>query len=913
MGTTNYRRLLSLAILACCCNAGFPLASSAQESKESSDSSPVLEEIVERLKRLEQDFEALKKNRTRAVPEDVEHQRVVPMLETPYLGRYYAGRGDNRYSRYFLVKLSLVNLTPEPVQIEREDIELVSDENTLKVSNVPNNNNLRYSSIYIGSEQIQPRNIQPEKILKIAPGRMRSTWLFFDGIEDGTHVPELKLKIAIGEKPLELDVNALQKDVLAMEIERIGPRGSLGLLTVNGQLNTINIGSLMDELDQLASQKVVRMVMRWSEGSPPPDRALTNWIVQNAQSSQRHALGESQFPVIPATIREFHLCKVPENSTSTRRGRSQQPSTTPGVHKTEAAAVEAALSSAFQTLPRDELLASIEEGHLLSRVAALSTGGGRLAEDKLPVILRYADDNDPLLQQASLEALRHFGDEAAVATLVRFVKKNNEPMASTAIASLAGSRFAAAHEALLQIMENEPPGSLKKIVKVLAEHPRPIWSDAIFRFVNDPREGLSQEALLALTQVGHPRLIEVLNDALNSKNDKLRKQAFQILASRTDPKSETIAVEYGLKQLEQESLDSGTFEIILKLLDRVKDNRAVPLLLTRFSKQSNKHSIIRTLALLGDETVAEFFVEKFPELQSQEKAEVLTALRTLHSPKFQELATSSLLSDNHSLVRAAAQGLYQDGSPAAINVLITALQKGGNATSWHEICNVLGQLSTPEVRRALLQARDSGSDQKRQYASEALRSIYRRSPAIQQIGQAQQLEQQKKYEEALKLYDVAVQLDPLLPDAFSGRANLYLKQEKYAEAGPDFQKVLELDPWNSQALTGLCIVMVMHEGKSAEAIEKLEKERPKFKKEYLFPYNAACVYARVVEHMKSGDKAEEHKEKIDEYTQQALTDLEVSVKRGFKQLDWMREDPDLKTLHGLPKFQEISQMKTEGS
>ncbi len=893
-----------------------PVASSvlAQDSAEP-DKPSALESIVERVRRLERELEALKKTQRREIPDDPQAQRIVPMLETPFLGRYYiySGPRNSRNSRYFLAKLTLVNLTPKAVEIRREDIQLRTDGELLPISNVSDISRLRNNSVSVGNQHIQLRNVKTAKLLKIPPGRMRSTWLFFDQVEDGNHVPEMQLEIEVDEKTVKLDVNAIQKEALALEINRIGPRGSLGLLTIGGPLNTVSVGSLMDELDQLASEKVVRIVLRWSEAAPEPEQSIFNWIMQSIQSGERQRMGDSQFPPIPATIREFHLCKPPE-SQSYNRGRLTRYATAGRhIHQTEAAAVEAALESAFQSLPRDELLTSIEQGQLLSRAAALSTGGGRLAEDKLPIILQYADDDELLLQQAALKALRHFGDQQAIATLVRYVKKNTDPLASTAIDSLAGSRYGAAHDALLEIMNNEPPSSQKKIVKVLAAHPRPVWSDAIFRFVKDPREGLNQEALQALTQVGHPQLIGALNEALQARDEELNRLAFKILAERTDPESEAVAVPYALAQLEQDDLDARTLTIVLNLMNRVKDQRAVPLLIKQFPEQSNKHALIRTLALLGDEHVAEFFVEKFPTLASQEKAEVLTALRSLHSPKFQELATTSLLSENHSLVRAAAQGLSQDGSPEAMGVLINALKQSGNPTSWNEVCKVLGLLSTPEARNALLEARDQGNERKRESARSALTQIYQRSPAYQHFSQAQAFEKKNKLAEALKLYDQAVKVDPQLPWAFSGRANLFLKQGKYAEAGPDFQKVLDLDPWDSQALTGLCIVMVVHEGKPDEAIKKLEAQRKKFKNGYLFSYNAACVYARVVEQLKKDVQAEGAPEKISAYTQQALTDLKASVKRGFSDLKWMREDPDLKTLHDLPEFQKVSQMTRDES
>lgn len=901
-------RLIMLVSWLCLTALMLPSSVTGQEDAPQPESPKTFEELRERLQKLEQEIERLKRDKTSAIPADKKQQRIVALIESPYLARTdNRSRGRVEAVRYFVAKLSLVNLTPKPVTVKREGIQLIADGETKSVSDIPES--INYQAIQVEGQVFRLKDIKTPQQLTLEPGGIASTWVFFDGLDDGTHVPELKLKLKNGDDVVEVDVNASQKAALGLQVERIGPRGCLGLLTVNGALNTINVGSLMDELDQLAEQKVVRVVLCWAEGAPAPETQLAGWFRQNAQMLNREQVGNQRFPQVPSAIREFHLCKLPQDG-STRRSSRYAPKTAgQRIHDDEAEAVHAALATAFQSLPRDELLQSIETGNLFARAAALSSGGGRLAEDKLPVVLSLADDNEPLLQQAALTALKHFGDQSAIDKLVHYAKKNTEPLASTAIESLAGSRFAVAHEALKSILENEPPASQKRIVKVLAAHPRPIWSEVIYRFVNDPREGLNQEALQALTLVGHPQLVQVLRDALSGKDDDLRQKAFVILTERTDHESEEIAVDYTLGHLTDDSVDDKIFEAMLKLLNRVKDKRAVPLLLERFSKLENKRAAIITLSLIGDREVAEFFEKQFDELQTNEKSEALKALHTLHSPKFRELATRSLLSDNSSLVQAAARGLQEDGSPEAIQVLAEALEKGGNSTTWTTACNALASLATPEARKAIIRARDEGNRQKREVAQNALRQIYRMSPGIQYVYRAGQEAENNKFDKAAELYTTAIKLDPLLPLAFSGRANLYLKQGKYKEAGPDFEKCLELDPWDSQALTGLCVVMVVNDAKIEEAIEKVEKARKRFEKDALFAYNAACVYARSVEQLKKNEQAEGRDEKIKTYTEKAMSDLKLSIKRGFNQLDWMREDPDLNVLHDLEEFQKISLMK----
>src|SRR5690606_18876154 len=118
-----------------------------------------------------------------------------------------------------------------------------------------------------------------------------------------------------------------------------------------------------------------------------------------------------------------------------------------------------------------------------------------------------------------------------------------------AIESLAASRYASAHDALLQILKNEPPASKRTIVAVLARHPRPVWSDTLFSYLKDPDSTVAVESLKALMKVGHPKLSEILADALQRGSPQMREEAFQFLAGRMDRQSEELAISFTLQSL----------------------------------------------------------------------------------------------------------------------------------------------------------------------------------------------------------------------------------------------------------------------------------------------------------------------------------------------------------------------------
>jgi HEAT repeat protein len=851
-----------------------------------------IEKLLERLSKVEKELEALQR-KPAEVPADPKSQRILAMLETPYLGSIYYGSPTN--TRFLAAKLLLVNLTPQAQTLQRDDIRLIADGQSFTVKNPEQQ--YQYHAFQIGQQSIQIRSLALPTQLSLAPGAMASTWVFFPDLPAGNHVPKLTIKLKIGEHAPEIDVTATQRDLLAMTTERLGPSRCLALLTLAGTLNTINAGSFVEELDKLSADKASRIVVRWVENSAMPDPQIVNWLQNSANAVGRQALGEMQFPAVPATIRELHLANLPSSNGSSFG------STAPRIHKTDADAVLAALAPVYEMLSRDQVLEAVQTGQRLERAAALAGGGGRLDTEHLPLLLKLADDNEPVLQQAALTALSHFGEAPAVDKLLAHVRKNVEPLASTAIAALAGSRFAAAHDALLAILKNEPPESQKKIVKVLARYPRPVWSEIIFQFVKDSRSGLNLEAMQALVQVGHPQLLSVLEEALKGSDVNLRNAAFSLLANRGDRQSEELALNYTLEQLKL----SPPSPEMLNLLNRVKDKGAVPLLLAKFNNTQNKSGLIQTLALIGDDATAATLVEKYPTLQSHEKGELLKALQKLNSPKYRELAKQALVTPDASLVNAAVQGLQEEGGPEVVKLLAEALEAGGNSTTWSYVCNALATLATPQARAALIKARDSGNQEKRSLAGNALTMLRQRSPGYQYVNAGMAFSRQQKFKEALEQFDMAIKLDPELLEAYAERGNIHLQQDKPAEAAKDFAKAHALDPLNAQALTGICVTLVMA-GKYVEGIKKINDARAAIPNDNLFHYNAACVFGRAVEYLrKDTQKNVPDREKlIVQYIDSALADLRKAVELGFQDFDWMKKDPDLASLHDNDDFTKLA-------
>lgn len=911
----------TLTLMVSSANAAAPWLSLAlltqkEEAKPADPAKPTdaqsLQELLERIKKLEAEVDRLKNGALPAAkPAETE---VMTLLDIAQIGMVYLPTGQ---SRYVALHLIVANTGSKPVTIAQDQITAEIDGETRKLEKIAPE--LANHGFAFKNQNYNLQSMQPEKNRIVPAGGQVSFWLVFPKLAMANTIPKCKLKLSVGDIKKEIDVNSVQRAVLGLETERIGPRGCLALLTITGSMTTFNTQAVVDEIERLAALKVARVVLRWSADAPAPDAQIVNWL-QNATNVGQVRNTNELFPSLPGSLREFHLVKYSDNDNPNAGFRGGNPNAG-RLHSSAADAVGAALRTAYLALPRDELLQEIREGHPLTRAAALAYGGARLDAEHLPQIFQWVGDKDPEIQRAALQTLSHFGEPEAIEKLVFYVKRNVEPLSSTAIESLAGSRFGAAHEALLELLKNEPPESKKRIVMVLAKYPRPVWSDTLYEFTNDSRAGLNLDAVKALVAVGHPKLVDILEAGLKSTDKPLRDYCFQTLANRSDERSEKLALEMTLAHLKDSPPDGA----MVQLLTRTKDARALPLLLEHLEKGTgDRSSVINLLVQMGDQSVADKLAQKYASLQNNsERVQILNGLRQFRHPKFREFAGAALLSTDGSLVSTAANALMQEGHPEGEKLLIAALEKQTTSHLLHSITNALANYGTPDARAALMKAKASNDPHKKNYATIALTQIRHRSPGFQYATQGLQRlmatvdpndKDAKKQQEkdAMEFFELAMQLDPQIPEAYAGRGKLYLRQEKMAEAGKDFEKAIELnlDPEDSEVVTGLALSRVVA-GRIDDAIKIIETGREKHKNtpRGLYLYNCACVYGRSTEFMKEHLELPDASKKMEEYRKKALADLEQSIKQGFPEFDWMEKDPDLKVLSNDPEFKKLLALK----
>ncbi len=735
--------------------------------------------------------------------------------------------------------------------------------------------------------------------LKVPPQGVAAAWLFFPQAGADAEVPTVRLKIRTRRRVLDVDVTESQRALLGLAVEQSGPRGCLAVLSISGLLNTVNVQSLANQLEQSTERKIVRFVIQWADGAPPPDQQLIQWLVSSAmQAGSSRSPGE-QFPTFPALIRELHLVHSPQIqfSPSSPYGMAN---TERRWHESAADAVSAALRTAYLSLPKNELLAEIRQGGTLTRAAAITHGAEQLDARQLPELLHWAQSADPVIQLAAIRALSHFQEPAAVEALLNHARKNVEPTSAAAIESLAGSRFSNAEAGLLRLLREADPSVKQLIMQVLARHPRAKWSETIYEYVTGSPEGMTTEGIKALLLVGHPRLVDVLESAMHGSDLELRRFVFPILAQRDDPRSERLAAEYTFAQLARTPPDNA----MSQFLQRTRPPAAIPLLLARFESGPERISVINLLAQIGDESVGDAIVSKYPKLSISEQSVSLQALRTLRHPRFLEFAGQALQSTDLSLIQAATQGLTYDSSVEACRLLISALEQQTNSTALSNICNALSNIGGLEARAALLKARDSNIPERKKMALGALKFLYRHSPGYAYIWPAENHMAQKQWKEALDYYELSLQIDPELPDAYSGRGNVKLRLGKDAEATADFEKAYQLDPYSSASITGLGYARVQA-GRIDDGLKIVAAGRDDLKHDPTFLYNSACIYARALEQAEKLADLPDRDQRRAGYRQQALDDLRQSIARGFTDFDWLQQDPDLTCLHNDPDYKKL--------
>ncbi len=860
--------------------------------------------ILKQHERVEKAAASLEGKEYRAAPVDGKLLVVASPLE---LGHVHDGTENG--SRFLVAELGVLNLTDKPVILRKTDVSLKIEEKVYPQSEL--NSERRNFSFSLGDTHMSFSDLKRPDEVSVEPGQWGKTWVLFYGLDFGTSLPKssIEVKVADETRSLRLDQQILGQ--LGFETRRIGPDQALAIYSISGRVNLATLGVLADQVDKLVAAKVSRLVIAWEKGAPNVESNVAYYLYRYAVNSgrERNEHHDQRFPVLPNALREIHLCNMPGSSYSSNDGKVV-------THDNLSSAVAGALWSALEKLPEDALLDQVERGDPLVRPAALSAGSARMSAERLPLVLRFLREDQPVeMRKAAIYALRHFGTPQALEVLIGIVRDGPEEYRSLAVASLAASRFDRSQAALLKLVNDSEGESRVALLKELAKAPLPAWAEIFYRNVVDRESPIRVESLQALNRIGHSQMTTLLKQALFDEQAPMRDAAFQLILERRDPELEPLLERIVLEKLAQAPPDGS----LQNYLRQTRNAKALPFLLKHlreFKKEDgNRQNLIRLLVEIGDDTVAEELYGLYGDLSGYERGQVLTALQQMQSPRFMELALKALRGKDSSEIYAAINSLQLTDSREAEGLLIEMFENDEQRQYHGNLGNALSQIGSADAEKALRKARKSPHVEKRQVAIQSLRYLMQRRPGYQYIYQVQNYMRQKQFKEALESVNAAVDIDDSVPLAHSLRGQLLLQGNRLDESEEAFQKAVSIDPEFGESLVGLQRVALRRDpAKVAETLEKIAVLHKDFEGDYDYEYQAALAHAdvrKLLTAIAEADRTPEQQALLAKCETDALQYLSQSVRHGMSDRQLIESAPELEPFKEHPLYSKALQGQLE--
>jgi len=838
--------------------------------------------------------------------------------DSPHLALSATNDGDDEV-RWLSVFVTIENQTDSELRIPPTAWQLRDSRETHTPVRILDA--LTTSEVADGDKQVPLATLQPLEVT-VAPKTQRRVGLFFQPLSIDLRRPELSLKLTINDLQLAtVDLDQTASDRLQITVQRIGPAGAVALLHLSGELNSLNAGRLVQQIDELADDsRVLRFVIELDETLRVPDPGVMAWLRLVARQTGLGEIYNERFPQLSSEILTVHLTESPAPDDEPSRRDRLLAEHYDNVHPTLAAAVEAAVIPLCERLPRELLLAELRHGKPVSVGVVLRHCGERLTDDDVPLILKFLQSDHASLRLAALETLRHFETPAAIAALNTAAQSQDETTALAALSAMATSRYGLVREQLLTLLETTDSTLRQRATRTLARHPQSEWAPRLIELAGDTDTEIRRAALVGLIALGHPQLNGLLRAGLNDDDDSIRQLSLRQLMASREPEDERLAIEAVLQQLETSPPSRGT----TLFLERVRDPRVAPLV-RRWLKSETpriRRRAVQILLATGDPQVLDELAADFKSLGPTEQAAILAALHDTSSPDFWKLAPQGLRSGRGRLLEVTIELLQRDGSRRAVTLLADALSDETLATSRRAlaICQTLASIATPAARDALIGHAKDGPATLNSAAATALQQLYARSPAMPFMirGSALLDPANGRYNPTLAMlhFNLAVETDPDHPPSRVARADIALKatkpsQQELEAARDDLRVAIRFDPSSTNALTCLGLTEVRL-GDIDAGIQLVEDSRDRFNDDALYHYNTACVYGRAIEALEAQLKSqsppsEKLRTTIKRYRAQAVADLRQSIENGLDEFNqnWMREDPDLATVRQSPDFQQL--------
>jgi len=820
--------------------------------------------------------------------------------------RCFLGTNDAYSSegvRYLVLRLSIGNPGETDLQLKSENITLRAEGRTYPVG-VGKSAGLRGGPLEIDWHPERTTRAQSQletPAVVIVPAKQAATfWCTFAGFPAVPVVPDLQVLLKFEEGPeAAFDLTAQQKTRLGLTQQTLGPGGALTAWQIHGQLNRINARLLAEKMQAAHDRGCQRFVVDWASEAFPSDEALFGWLLATANGTRDGNMLHQQMPPLP-DVRALNLAHLPAGNADVAEwedGRAR-------IFSEPERAAAAALEEVFQRASSQVILSEIRTGHPWSRLAALESGGSRLSEEAYSTLRSLADSRDRPTRDRAIQALG--GQPAGESFLLELIHGADDEKAVQALTGLVHDADEHRQQVVQQLLQ-DPAFDLpsEQVLPVLAASYRPAWNDYVVRCLSSASADIRCSALELLHQIGHPRLYEISSAALHDDDARVRQAAFSVLIESRQRAMVQTALDYALSQLRAGRAE----EPELALIESQREVQAAPLLLELMDRTPEMR--VRLIEVLGQVGTADDCRQVLARLHDLGTEEQVAALRLASHVSFKErlkLVREAAESNSEMVRLAAVETLEEIGSDDAVGILGSLLSRAASDEIPY-LCQTLAGIGTLQAVRTLRTFRGQAVKNRKiaviHEIDEALKGWRNSQPGWNFIEAGHMQVGGDDLDEAVKTYSMAILINPELADAYSSRGNVLLRQNEYKKAGEDFRRALELDPIDSQAVTGIAIVQSIS-GDWEQAVAFVEQHADEFPQDRFYPYNRACVYARAVEFLKKQPASMERDQHIGMLQTKALEQLELAVRHGFRQFDWMRKDPDLASIRDLPEFQKLS-------
>jgi tetratricopeptide (TPR) repeat protein len=827
------------------------------------------------------------------------------LADIAYYGTSYA---TGQPARYIAVRVQLANLTSREITIGPTDFDVLVDGQPHPHPG-PEVEQQDFTFSYL-QQTWSVQQVYWKAPVSLTPNSVTPIWFLRTGLPNLSDVPPTTIGLRTDAAQFSLDVLDQLRVQLDLKGRRLGPQKCLAIVEVARVLGTVEAQVLSNHLAELATQNVSRVVVDFSAGGVISDAQLMSWLLNSAIADDDQLPRSEQYPAWPVGVQGLRVTGLSQDQLSAFGWNSQHHDhdidhdisqrSQPQLSLSDGA--QELLTPVYRQLSHSELLTAFRSKEPIEQLSALRAAGPKLAdEDTLVLLDLTGQSQSPEVREVATNVLASLGSTDAIRFASQAALSENRAIATAAIEGLANSRFAAGRQLLQQLLTRFSDDQRQTLMRVLARHPRPEWSELLFEYITKSDRYRSGDALAALVKVGHPQLGMVLGEALHSPTPSVRKLAFGELVRRGGAADEQLALDYTLAFLEHSPPNSPTMS---QFLTRTCDPRALPLLWRHLKEANNKASLIHLITEMSDESVVPQLVEMYPTFQPTEQAAVLYAVNGLDSAAFLTLARRALASRQPAVVNAAIDGLKRSLSPEAVSILIEALAETRELAVLGQLATALAAVGNDDARKALIQLRKSPQPEFRSIATAALSGLQARSPAQMFIDQARTSEAANNQDDALFLYREAIQADPYLADAYAGRGEILHKQKQPIQALADFEKACELDPINGLAQSGVAVCLVgLH--RVDEALSRLAEARKELSKDMNFLYNAACAYSLASAELLANNPTAEQNERATTCREQAAADLLEAIRLGYTDHAWLLEDSDLEPLRASPEFSPV--------